>query len=66
VALVSKTGSTMNKLTLGTGQITKIKDGCFLLRYMNHGSFIVGERTYNDPKWAIEFCRERGIRVVGV
>lgn len=54
----------MNHLTLGTGKILKIKDGCYLLRYMNHGSFLVGERLYNDPKFAVEFCRERGLRVL--
>lgn len=56
---------TSSALTLGTGEIIKIKDRHFRLRYMNYGSFIIGERDYNDPKWAVEFCQERGIKVLG-
>jgi len=53
----------MKPLTLGTGQIVPLKTG-FLLRYLSHGSFIIGERFYVDERAAREFCRARGIRVL--
>jgi hypothetical protein len=54
----------MKPLTLGTGQIVPTRKGGFLLRYMSHGSFLVGERFYADEQSAREFCRARGIRVL--
>lgn len=54
----------MKNLKLGTGQILPTKTGRFLLRYMTHGSFIVGERFYADEQSAREFCRARGIQVL--
>lgn len=53
----------MTKLTLGTAQILKV-NGQFILKYMNHGSFLVGERDYATEAAAREFCRERGLRVI--
>jgi hypothetical protein len=54
----------MIPLTLGTGQILPTRKGGFLLRFMTHGSFLVGERLYTDEQSAREFCEARGIRVV--
>jgi hypothetical protein len=53
----------MKPLTLATGQILPLKNG-FLLRYLGHGSFIVGERLYSTEQAAREFCAARGIRVI--
>lgn len=57
----------MAKLTLGTAQITS-RNGVVTIRYMNVGSFLVGERTYGDCRegWnaALRFCRENGLRVL--
>ena len=52
------------QLTLGTGKIVPQKNGSFLLVYMNHGSFTVGERGYSKEEYAREFCRERDIKVL--
>lgn len=54
----------MTQLTLGTAQIEPVLNGGFLLRYMNSGSFLVGERFYGREEDAREFCRERKLRVV--
>ena len=55
-------------LKLGTAKIARTKSGQILLSYMNHGSFLIGERTYGDHSagWnaALTFCRERGLRVL--
>lgn len=52
------------KLTLGTALIEKQPAGWFLLKYMNHGSFTVGERDYSREADAREFCVDRGLRVL--
>ena len=53
-------------MTLGTAQITS-RPGQVTVRYMNSGSFLVGEQTFGDSRegWnaALRFCRERGLRV---
>jgi len=54
----------MTNLTLGTAQITTHSNGAVSLRYMNTGSFLVGERTCISEQEAREFCRARGIRVL--
>jgi hypothetical protein len=54
----------MKPLTLGTGQILPTRNGGFFLRYMTHGSFLVGERFYADEQSAREFCRANDIRVL--
>jgi hypothetical protein len=54
----------MKPLTLGTGQILPTRKGGFLLRYLNHGSFLIGERFYADEQSAREFCRANYIRVL--
>jgi hypothetical protein len=54
----------MIPLTLGTGQILPTRKGSFLLRYMTHGSFLLGERFYADEQSAREFCEANGIRVL--
>jgi hypothetical protein len=59
----------MKPLTLGTGLRLALNHqsaapSVFLLRYMTHGSFIIGERFYVDERAAREFCRARGIRVL--
>jgi len=53
------------RLTLGTAIITQTKTGSFLLRYMSHGNFTVGERFYANAQAAHDFCRARGIKVFG-
>lgn len=57
----------MTKLTLGTAQITS-RPGLVTVRYMNIGSFLVGEQTFGDSRlgWnaALRFCRENGLRVL--
>lgn len=60
----SKRESDMTKnLTIGTAQITITGNGIFL-RYMNTGSFLVGERDFSTETEAREFCRVRSLRVV--
>jgi hypothetical protein len=55
----------MTKLTLGTAQIIQSAKGSISLRYMNHGSFLIGEQTFGkDINSALRFCRERGLRVI--
>lgn len=55
------------KLTLGTAQITEA-NGLVTVRYMNTGSFLVGEQAFGNSHagWnaALRFIRERGLRVV--
>lgn len=50
-------------LTLGTAKIT-LERGTFVLRYMSHGNFSIGERTYSTRAAAVEFCRDRDLRIV--
>lgn len=50
-------------LTIGTAQLTITGTGVFL-RYMNTGSFLVGERDFATETEAREFCRARGVRVI--
>lgn len=52
------------QLTLGTAQMTIRSNGTVFLRYMNVGSFLVGERLCLNEQEAREFCRERRIRVI--
>lgn len=52
------------QLTLGSAQMTIRSNGSVFLRYMNVGSFLVGERVCFDEAEAREFCRSRGIRVL--
>lgn len=54
-------------LTLGTAKI-EARKGLVILRYMNSGSFLVGEQTFGDCRegWnaALRFCRVNGLRVL--
>lgn len=52
------------RLTLGTAQFTIRANGTVFIRYMNVGSFLVGERVEINETEAREFCRSRGIRVL--
>jgi len=52
------------QLTLGTAELTLRANGTVFVRYMNVGSFLVGERMCLDMTEACEFCRSRGIRVL--
>jgi hypothetical protein len=54
----------MTKLTLGTAQITIRSNGAASLRYMNTGSFLVGERDCLSEQEARDFCRTRSIRII--
>ncbi len=50
-------------MTLGTAKI--IETASFItVRYMNRTSFLVGEQTFGNRGAALEFCRERGLRVI--
>lgn len=51
------------QLTLGTAAVTKSQMG-FTVRWMNVGSFLVGEQTFGNINHALRFVRERGLRVV--
>ncbi len=54
---------TTTRLTLGTAHL--IRTGTtFELRYMNVGSFLIGEQTFGNVNSALRFCRERGLRVI--
>lgn len=53
----------MTKLTLGTAKIIKGKTA-YILIYMNHGSFLQGERLCDSLNEAVEFCGERGLRII--
>ncbi|WP_158226446.1 hypothetical protein [Bradyrhizobium sp. UFLA03-84] len=55
----------MARLTLGTAQIIQQPNGSVLLRYMTQGSFLVGERFYSSEQAALDFCRDRSLRVLG-
>lgn len=59
----------MSSLTLGTAQITICRAlGTITVRYMNEGSFLIGEQTYGattiGEAAAISFCRTRSLRVL--
>lgn len=58
----------MNNLALGTARINPAsKDGkkYFIVRWMNVGNFLQNEpRGFWTKEEAIEFCRERGLRVL--
>lgn len=58
---------TATRLTLGTAQIIA-SSGTVTVRYMNTGSFLVGEQMFGDSRagWnaALRFCRENGLRVL--
>jgi hypothetical protein len=54
----------MAKLTLGTARITETANGAFILNWMNHGSFLVGEQIFGNINPALRFCRERDLRVI--
>jgi len=56
----------MTSLTLGTAKITKTADGAFILNWMGHGSWTIGEQTFGNINPALRFCRERGLSVVNV
>jgi hypothetical protein len=51
------------QLTLGTAAVTKTQTG-FEVRWMNIGSFLVGEQTFGNLNHALRFVRERGLRVI--
>lgn len=55
------------QLTLGTAQIIT-RDGLIVVRFMNLGSFLVGEQLFGDcregARAALRFVRERGFRVI--
>ena len=53
-------------LTLGTAKITKTASGTFVLNWMGHGSWIVGEQFFGNINPALRFCRERGLNVIDV
>lgn len=50
-------------LKLGTAKITN-SNGLWVVNYMNHGSFLVGQQMFGNRNAAIEFCRERDLRVL--
>lgn len=50
-------------LKLGTAKISN-RNGLWVVNYMNHGSFLVGEQMYGNIKAALRFCRERDLRVL--
>lgn len=52
------------QLTLGTAKISRNAKGLFIVNYMNSGSFLVGEQFFGSEKGALEFCRERKLRVL--
>lgn len=57
----------MATLTLGTAHISP-RDNLLVLRFMNTGSFLVGEQLFSNSRlgWnaALRFCRERNLRVL--
>lgn len=53
----------MTQLTIGTAKIT-FERGQFVLRYMNGGSCLIGERTFRTRAEAADFCDERHLRVI--
>lgn len=56
---------TFLNLTLGTAQILTLANGAVFLRYMSHGSFLVGEQLFGrNEEAARQFCRERDLRVL--
>lgn len=55
---------TTQKLTLGTAAVTKLETGAFEVRWMNIGSFLVGEQTFGSINHALRFVRERGLRCI--
>lgn len=53
----------MTKLTLGTAKIIKGKTA-YILIYMNHGSFLQGERLCDSLNEALCFCKDRSLRII--
>lgn len=53
---------TQTDLTLGTAKITRTDAG-FELRFMNIGSFLIGEQFFGNFQAALRFCRERRLSV---
>jgi hypothetical protein len=51
-------------LTLGTATLTQTSDGLFVARWMDHGSFLVGQQMFGNINSALRFIRERGLPVV--
>ena len=49
-------------MNLGTAKITD-QGLCFFVEYLNIGSFLRGEQTFQTEASAREFCRERGLQV---
>ena len=59
----------MTNLTLGTAQLTQNDEqGTITVRYMNMGSFVVGEQMFGNSRQganaALRFCRMNALRVV--
>jgi hypothetical protein len=52
------------QLTLGTASVTTTADRFFMVRWMNEGSFLVGEQIFSQASAALRFVRERGLRVI--
>ena len=50
-------------MTLGTAKIIETASH-ITVRYMNRTSFLVGEQTFGSRGAALEFCRDRGLRVL--
>jgi len=50
-------------LTLGTAKLLQ-RDGYFVLNWMNHGSFLVGEMIFANVGQALRFCFDRDLRVI--
>ena len=53
----------MTRLTLGTAKIVKGKTA-YILIYMNHGSFLQGERLCDSLNEALSFCKDRSLRII--
>jgi hypothetical protein len=55
------------QLTLGTAQIIN-RDNLIVVRFMNTGSFLVGEQLFGDcregARAALRFARDRGFKVI--
>lgn len=58
------TNQTHKHLKPGQAQIIPVLNGGFDLRYMNEGSWLLGERDYGREADALQFCADRGLRVV--
>ncbi len=53
----------LERMTIGTAKIIETA-GLIIVRYMNRTSFLVGEQTFGHRGAALEFCRDRGLRVL--